>query len=211
MMNKLINIIMFNTPSAIPNLNPDQIKLIETSLGMKLDWEAGITKSYLDSTSDIFAPTDLLDYIYAVLHTPQYRDKYKEFLKIDFPRVPFDVTPEVFWQLVRIGRQLRKLHLVEDQALDFGYIGYPIAGENIVDKLNYVDDKVYINVSQYFDGVSAKAWEFYIGGYQPAQKWLKDRKALTLSYDDITYYQKLVASLDATIAMMQELEELNWL
>jgi predicted helicase len=202
---------MFNTPTAIPNLNPDQIKLIETSLGMKLDWEAEITKSYLDIQGDIFSPTDVLDYIYAVLHTPQYRDKYKEFLKIDFPRVPFDVTPEVFWQLVRIGRQLRKLHLVGDQALDFGYIGYPIAGENIVDKLNYVDDKVYINVSQYFDGVSAKAWEFYIGGYQPTQKWLKDRKGLTLSYDDIMYYQRLVASLDATIVLMQELEELNWL
>jgi Type ISP C-terminal specificity domain len=231
---------MFNTPTVIPNLNPDQIKLIETSLGMKLDWDAEIGKSYLIppklcsnpsggvisllaippskevSRSDggidwgiVFSPTDLLDYIYAVLHTPQYRDKYKEFLKIDFPRVPFDVLPEVFWKLVNIGGQLRKLHLVEDESLDSSYIGYPIAGNNIVEKVNYTENKVYINSLQYFDGVSPISWEFYIGGYQPAQKWLKDRKGLTLSYDDIGYYQKLVASLDKTDELMKELAEIS--
>lgn len=200
---------MFNTPTAIPNLNLEQVKLIETSLGMKLDWEAEITKSYLDIHGDIFSPTDLLDYIYAVLHTPQYRDKYKEFLKIDFPRVPFDVLPEVFWKLVRIGGQLRKLHLVEDDSLDISKIGYPIAGNNVVEKVSYTENKVYINSSQYFDGVSPISWEFYIGGYQPAQKWLKDRKKLTLSYDDIGYYQKLVASLDKTDELMKELVEIS--
>lgn len=200
---------MFNTPTAIPNLNLEQVKLIETSLGMKLDWEAEITKSYLDIHGEIFSPTDLLDYIYAVLHTPQYRDKYKEFLKIDFPRVPFDVLPEVFWKLVRIGGQLRKLHLVEDDSLDISKIGYPIAGNNVVEKVSYTENKVYINSSQYFDGVSPISWEFYIGGYQPAQKWLKDRKRLTLSYDDIGYYQKLVASLDKTDELMKELVEIS--
>jgi predicted helicase len=200
---------MFDTPTAIPNLNPDQVKLIETSLGMKLDWEAPITQSYLDLAAETFSPTDLMDYIYAVLHTPQYRDKYKEFLKIDFPRVPFDVLPEVFWKLVRIGGQLRKLHLVEGESLDFSYIGYPMVGSNIMDKVNYTDGKVFINSSQYFDGVSPISWEFYIGGYQPAQKWLKDRKGVTLSYEDISYYQKLVSSLDRTNVLMKELERIS--
>lgn len=202
---------MFNTPSAIPNLNPEQIKLIQTSLGMKLDWEAPITQSYLVESELTFSPTDLFDYIYAVLHTPQYRSKYKEFLKIDFPRVPFDVAPEIFWQLVGIGRQLRKLHLVEDETLDSSKIGYPIDGNNIVEKVSFVDGKVFINATQYFEGVSVIAWEFYIGGYQPAQKWLKDRKDLILTYEDIAYYQKLVASLERTDVLMQELKRLNWL
>jgi Type ISP C-terminal specificity domain len=233
---------MFNTPTAIPNLNPEQIKFIESSLGMKLDWEADITKSYLDIQGYIFSPTDLLDYIYAVLHTPQYRDKYKEFLKIDFPRVPFDVTPEKFWKLVKIGGQLRKLHLLEDETLDNSKIGYPIAGDNVVEKVSFefnnsplegwqsqtdgvepnlitkstlslpikkenITGKVFINSSQYFDGVSVIAWEFYIGGYQPAQKWLKDRKDNVLTFEDIAHYQKLVASLDQTSILMQELEK----
>lgn len=211
---------MFNIPTAIPNLNPDQIKLIESQLNMKLDWEAPINVSLRPSKASLtqneagierFTPTDLLDYIYAVLHTPQYRTRYKEFLKIDFPRVPFDVSQDVFWQLVELGGELRKLHLLEIDDLDISKIGYPCAGDNVVQKLKYADSKVWINDIQYFEGVSVVAWEFYIGGYQPAQKWLKDRKNLVLTYDDILHYQKIVASLEQTEACMQELENMNWL
>jgi predicted helicase len=119
-----------------------------------------------------FAPIDLLDYIYAVLHSPTYRDTYKEFLKTDFPRVPYP-DPHTFWPLVKLGGELRQLHLLDSPAVNNPITTYPMDGDNTVTrKINqhdYIDGKVWINDQQYFDSVPKIAWEFYIGGYQPAQ------------------------------------------
>ena len=164
-----------------------------------------------------FAPIDLLDYIYAVLHSPSYRETYKEFLKIDFPRVPYPKDVATFWQLVALGGELRKTHLLEASAskhlpligLQADAIKYPISGNNVVDKLKFEAGRVYINETQYFDGVPALAWHFYIGGYQPAQKWLKDRKGRALSYEDIAHYQKIIAALTNTHALMQAIDKIN--
>jgi predicted helicase len=191
-----------NNPT--PNFNPELIKQIESETGLKLDWEATIEQSNLTEKGTIFTPVDLLDYIYAVLHSPQYREKYKEFLKIDFPRVPFNVTKERFWELVDFGSKLRKLHLME--ASFENTITYPIEGDNIVTKPRFVDGKVYINDSQYFGNVSEIAWNFYIGGYQPAQKWLKDRKDRELSFEDIIHYQKIVTTLFETETLMNHID-----
>ncbi len=154
-------------------------------------------------TSD-YEPEDILDYIYAVLHSPSYREKYKEFLKTDFPRVPAPSQVE-FDRLVPLGRKLRELHLMKSPSLHDYDTTFPEAGDNVVEKLKYEDKKVYINDTQYFGNVPELAWNFYIGGYQPAQKWLKDRKGRELSYEDIDHYQKITKILVETDRIMQEI------
>ncbi len=148
----------------------------------------------------------VFDYIYGVLHCPAYRATYAEFLKIDFPRVPFPPSPEVFASISEKGEALRRLHLMEDAAI--GPAPYPFHGDgnSEVDKPRYENGQVWINADQYFDGVPAAAWEFHIGGYQPAQKWLKDRKGRALSWDDVRHYQRIIKILTETGRIMAEIE-----
>lgn len=153
-------------------------------------------------------PENVLDYIYAVLHSPSYREKYKEFLKIDFPRVPYPKNEKQFFALAKLGEELRHLHLLESPKVEKFITTYPEAGENLVEKVVYKDGKVYINASQYFGGVPEAAWNFYIGGYQPAQKWLKDRKGRKLSNADIEHYQKIVVALAETDKLMKKIDEI---
>ncbi|PRY08381.1 N-6 DNA methylase [Pontibacter ummariensis] len=165
-----------------------------------------------DDFKDTFAPLDLLDYIYAVLHAPSYRSKYKEFLKIDFPRIPYPTSAEQFWQLVALGGELRQLHLLEHPALKKLITRYPESGSNAVEKPRFEPapdgdkGRVYISNSQYFDGVPKVAWEFYIGGYQPAQKWLKDRKGRELQIEDVMHYQRMIVALSKTAELMQTID-----
>jgi predicted helicase len=153
-----------------------------------------------------FAPIDLFDYIYAVLHSPAYREKYKEFLKIDFPRVPYPENVNQFWALVALGGKLRLLHLLEGVEPQPCMADYPVVGSNEVEKTQYIDEKVYINKTQYFAHVPPEAWNFYIGGYQPAQKWLKDRKGRKLEDEDIRHYQRVVRVLKETGEVMREVD-----
>ncbi|KPL68312.1 DNA methyltransferase [Erythrobacter sp. SG61-1L] len=148
----------------------------------------------------------VFDYIYGVLHCPAYRATYAEFLKIDFPRIPFPPSPEVFRAVSEKGEQLRRLHLMEDAAI--GDTPYPFEGDGSgeVEKPAFAEGKVWINSHQYFGHVPAIAWEFHIGGYQPAQKWLKDRKGRTLGWDDIRHYQKIIKILTETDRIMKEIE-----
>ena len=172
-----------------------------------------------EDTPGTFAPIDLLDYIYAVLHSPAYREKYKEFLKIDFPRVPYPSDTENFWQLVQLGGELRQIHLLESDVVEKRITGYDIDGDNVVGKIYYEEGRVYINYDkasplgieglQYFSGVPEIAWNFYIGGYQPAQKWLKDRKGRELSYEDIFHYQKIIVALTETARIMGEIDAIG--
>lgn len=83
---------------------------------------------------------------------------------------------------------------------------YPIDGDNIVSKPIFTDGKVYINEDQYFDNVPEIAWNFFIGGYQPAQKWLKDRRGKELSFEDILHYQKIIVILTETHRIMKEID-----
>lgn len=185
-----------------PNLNPEIVKQISEKMGLNFTTE----KEAADST---FAPIDILDYIYAVLYSPNYREKYKEFLKVDFPRVPYPTNKDTFWQLVKLGGQLRQIHLLESPSLEQYITQYPIDGDNIVGKPQYKDGKVYINDAQYFDNVPQVVWEFFIGGYQPAQKWLKDRKDRKLAFDDILHYQKIIVALSKTDALMKEIDKIE--
>ena len=193
-----------------------------------------------DLTPHCSTPLQIFDYIYGVLHTPSYRERYKEFLKIDFPRIPYPQNAEEFNRIVAIGEKLRKLHLMQEIPQPLTVV-FNTPGDNVVAEVRYVVDpigmeslqgdsgvknpkrtsldpsvatlhqdifvngKVFINKSQCFENVPELAWNFYIGGYQPAQKWLKDRKNRILTYDDIEHYRKIIAILIETHNLMQEL------
>ena len=147
----------------------------------------------------------IFDYIYAVLHSPSYRKKYKEFLKIDFPRVPVPKDDAEFIKFKQFGTKLRQLHLMQDSSLEDYITTYPEPGDDVVDKLKFEGGKVWINSEQYFGGVPEVAWNFYIGGYQPAQKWLKDRKGRKLSSEDLDHYQKIIKILVETDKLMTQI------
>ena len=155
------------------------------------------------------APEDIFDYLYAVLHSPSYREKYKEFLKIDFPCVPYPKDKKQFEGLVALGRELREIHLLESPKVNELITTYPVSGSDIVEKISYKNDCVYINSEQYFGNVPEVAWNLHIGGYQPAQKWLKDRKGRALSNGDIEYYQKIIVALVETDRIMKKINEVT--
>jgi len=154
-----------------------------------------------------YEPEDILDYIYAVLSSPSFRKKYKDFLKTDFPRIPQPKDNTSFQKLVALGCELREIHLLEAPSVSKFITTYSESGSDIVDKLIYKDNKVYINDTQYFGNVSELAWNFYIGGFQPAQKWLKDRKGRELTNEDIEHYQKIIVSLCETSRIMKQIDE----
>ncbi len=190
-----------------PNLAPDVVQTIATGLGLRFTPEK-------EDDNKTFAPIDLLDYIYAVLHSPAYRERYKEFLKIDFPRVPYPADKKSFRNLAQLGGELRTLHLLESPTLNTLITGYPEVGDNTIAKPEYeITDtkkrlgKVSINKKQYFKDVPEIAWNFHIGGYQPAQKWLKDRKGRKLDHNDITHYQKIIVALTETDRLMGKVDE----
>ena len=185
------------TTERTPNLNLEIVNQIAENLGLTFTNEK-------ETTENTFAPIDILDYIYAVLHSPTYRETYKEFLKIDFPRVPYPKNKDTFWKLVKLGGELRSIHLLESPVVENFITQYPIDGDNVVDNPTYKDNKVYINKTQYFNNVPQVAWEFYIGGYQPAQKWLKDRRGRKLDFEDILHYQKIIVALVETDRLMRE-------
>ena len=165
---------------------------------------------------DVYEKTEhtekLFDYIYAVLHSRTYREKYKEFLKIDFPRIPYPKNVEQFENLAKYGYQLRKLHLMEDVIVPNEMANFTEQGSNEIENSfteksgDFRDNKVYINDKQFFDNVPEIAWNFYIGGYKPAQKWLKDRKGRTLNYEEIQHYRKIIAVLAETERIMGKIE-----
>ena len=197
-----------------PNLNQEIVKKIAGRIGLSFTNEK-------EDKNNTFAPIDILNYIYAVLHSPTYRKKYKEFLKIDFPRVPYPKDKQIFLKLVKLGEKLRKIHLLECKAVENYITSYPIDGNNlitrkitkkdyeIINKKNSLG-RIWINDKQYFDKVPIVAWEFYIGGYQPAQKWLKDRTGRILNYEDILHYQKIVVALTETSKIMKEIDLIDF-
>lgn len=154
-------------------------------------------------------PQELFDYIYAVLHSPKYRETYKELLKIDFPRVPYPNDPNKYHLLASKGAELRMLHCMEEMSAWPNIVTFPIAGNNLIEKPSYADGKVTINSTQYFGGVSERAWNFFIGGYQPAQKWLKDRKSQTIDYQEILHYGHIIYALEQTDRIMKEIDEIG--
>tara|TARA_R110000803_G_scaffold7493_6_gene24126 strand:- start:264 stop:3458 length:3195 start_codon:yes stop_codon:yes gene_type:complete len=196
-----------------PNLNEKTVDIIADKLGLVFTNEKEITEN-------TFSPIDILDYTYAVLHSPIYREKYNAFLKTGFPKVPYPKDQTTFWQLVKLGKEIREIHLLESETVENYITSYPETGDNVITRkltktnigyepITDTTGKVWINDIQYFNNVPLVAWEFYIGGYQPAQKWLKDRKDRELSFEDILHYQKIIVALTETHRIMQEIDTIK--
>jgi predicted helicase len=207
---------LFANQERVPNLKMEIVDKIGEAIGRRFEASAQPSKGLKPLEGLItFTPEDVLDYIYAVLHTPTYRDTYKEFLKIDFPRVPYPKNASEWDNKVEKGKILRDLHLLESEEVDNYITTFPNDGDNIVGKPRFEvsslwEDgrragKVWLNVTQYFDGVPEDVWNFYIGGYQPAQKWLKDRVGRKLGYEEVLHYQKMVCALAGTVRVMGEM------
>ena len=189
----------------IVNFNKDLYERIAKGLNYLPCYDDNILVDPTSEYNGVLYPQDLFDYIYAVLHSPSYRERYKEFLKIDFPHIPYPTNWEKFRDLVEKGEELRHLHLMEDLPPQTG-VSFPKVGTLQVDCYRWKDNRVYINSEQYFEGVPESAWSFYIGGYQPAQKWLKDRKGMTLSFEDVKHYQHIIYVLQQTEQIMKEID-----
>lgn len=176
--------------SKVPNFNKE--------IWQKINEAAGETK-----------PEDILDYIYAILHSQKYRAMYNEFLKTDFPRVLYPKSKQEFWNLVPLGAKLRELHMLEATELQSFNLGITFTGEGSREVVKPVwsdGNRVYINDVQYFEGITKEVFDFYVGGYQPAQKWLKDRKGRTLTAEDIIHYKKMCVAMSKTIDVMKEID-----
>ena len=192
----------------VVNFNKELYDRIAQGLNYLPCYDDNILVDPISDYNGVLYPQDLFDYIYAVLHSPSYRERYKEFLKIDFPRIPYPTDWEKFRDLAELGEELRQLHLMEDMPSKTG-ITFPVAGSLQVDCYRWQENRVYINAEQYFDGVpESSAWQFFIGGYQPAQKWLKDRKGLTLSFDDVKHYGCIIYVLQQTERLMKEIDSI---
>ena len=152
-------------------------------------------------------PEEIFYYIYAVLYSKIYRTKYAEFLKIDFPRIPFTQNYKLFIQLGKLGKQLADLHLLKSKDLDKTISKFQGESNNKVEKPKYENEKVWINKEQYFDGIKENVWQYQIGGYQVCEKWLKDRKERALTLDEIKTYCIIVTSLSKTILLQNEIDK----
>ncbi len=201
----------------VPNLDVDFVSQVEERLGLEFQ-----TSGQGDLKSR-FGPEDVLHYVYAILHSPNYRERYAEFLRIDFPRIPVTSDLELFRKLCAVGEELVALHLLEGASLSERITHYPISGDDLVargfpkyfapDDLDLesggtlTEGRVYINSGQYFDGVPADVWSFHIGGYQPCRKYIKTRVGRHLSYDEKTQYIGMVTALSNTIRFMDDIDQ----
>ena len=155
-------------------------------------------------------PEDIFYYIYAVLYSNIYRTEYAEFLKTDFPRVPFTKDKHLFHKLRECGKLLVDLHLMQSPMLDLPIAKFQGTGDKRIEKIKY-DKKlscVYINKHQYFEGIQENIWQYRIGGYQVLSKWLKDRKGKVLSLDDVKHYCKITTAIQSTISIQKNIDEI---
>jgi hypothetical protein len=184
-----------------PNLNPEVLMAIGQKLGLKPGGDFGLPKGV--------TPEDIFHYAYAVFHSPGYRARYAEFLKIDFPRLPLTSRLDLFRNLANLGAKVADLHLMDSLKLDKLLVTYTGPAKPEVEKITYIQGTVWLDRAQTigFEGVPEAVWEFHIGGYQVCDKWLKDRKGRTLSKDDIAHYNKIVVALSETIRLMKKIDE----
>ena len=169
----------------------------------------------LSEAERTFTPEDIFHYIYAVLYADTYREKYADFLKIDFPRIPFTVDFELFQTMAALGKRLVDLHLLRSEELDPLAARFQGQGNSRVARTKRQgfryepkEERVYINKTQYFEPVPLELWEYQIGGYQVLAKWLKDRRERRLTLAEIKTYCRVVTAIRRTIALQEEIDAL---
>ena len=189
-----------------PNLAPEFTDAVAEATGL------AFTPDGAGDLSASFGPEDAFHWCYAVLHSPEYRRRYADFLKADFPRVPLPANGALFAELAGLGARLAALHLLEAEGEAGTRPIFDVGGGNRVDRVRYTEPaadaggRVWINGTQHFEGVAPETWAFTIGGYRPAEKWLKDRKGRALDYDDIGRYQRICAALAETPRLMARID-----
>ena len=187
------------------NLKPQFVAAVTERLGLSF---IGDGKGDLTAT---FGPEDIFHYMYAIFHSPEYRRRYAELLKTDYPRLPLTSDRALFAQLCGLGERLVGLHLLKPTPMPTST--YPVSrldNTNPVTQPRYEPGDgghIHINDTQYFGNVPPDVWEFQIGGYQVAKKWLKDRKGRDLKPDDLKHYRQVLAALAATISTMVEVDD----
>lgn len=198
----------FNEEGRRPNLSKAFVAEMEAKLGLCFQTEGS---AFINGdTPDWFGPEDVFYYAYAVFHSPTYRERYAEFLKIDFPRLPLTSDLALFGELVKFGAELVSLHLMKSPTLSELKTTFDKAGDDEVarghPRYTQKGGRAYINKTQYFGGIPQDVWDFHIGGYQVLNKWLKDRRGRKLSLDEKEHYQKIVVALSETIRLMSEID-----
>jgi predicted helicase len=155
------------------------------------------------------SPEQIFHYIYALLYSNAYRKKYADFLKTDFPRVPFTKDHRLFCKLAEKGEELVELHLLKSKKLSKPIAKCEGPGELRVEKVTYDRNKarVHINPEKWFTGIPPEVWEYHIGGYQVAEKWLKDRKGRTLSSEEVSHYAKVITAVAETMTIQASLDD----
>jgi hypothetical protein len=187
----------------------------ERAMGMKR--RPNLSQPFLDDITKRLGytptPEAIFHYIYAIFHSPTYRTRYAEFLKIDFPRVPLTSDNNLFTQLATLGEQLVQLHLMKSPKLTQKKAQPKFidnGGDSMVDpgQPKFINGNVIINKKgDAFTQVPETTWNFHIGGYQVCHKWLKDRKGRQLSLEDIQHYQQVVVALGETIQVMEAIDQ----
>lgn len=202
-----------------PNINKEFYALLEHiySQQTRPTTPSGQTSKNSGQTDERTpTPEQILCYTYAVLYAPAYRQTYAEFLKSDFPRVPFTKDYELFKDLAELGEELTELHLMKSEKLNDPIAKFQGSGSNVIAKSKKVgrdyrpeEERVYINEDgQYFEGIPEEVWEYQVGGYQVLDKWLYDRRERKLSNEEIQHYCKVATALAHTIELQKEIDEL---
>ncbi|MYB96500.1 N-6 DNA methylase [Candidatus Poribacteria bacterium] len=159
------------------------------------------------------SPEEILAYIYAVLYSPTYRERYYDFLRYDFPRIPLPQDIAQFRTLATLGQRLMDSHLLEDVPRPEGTPAshrFEGEGDGVVGRIRYLDGQVWINPTQHFTDVSEEVWEYEIGAYQVCEKWLKDRRGEVLRHEDVRRYRAILVAVAETLSVMGEIDLVLW-
>ncbi|MEO7315828.1 MAG: type ISP restriction/modification enzyme [Ginsengibacter sp.] len=229
------------------NLNPEIVKQIAQKLFLHFDNEkeytnqnnnspvcyansAEVSEDFkIDAFPQSFAPINIFDYVYAVLNSGKYTQKNKDQLKKDFPIIPLPKNQIIFWKLITLGKELRKLHSLEGSEVEKYITQFPVEGKNKVNKIRFEENyahidgdtiiqmtpsyergRVYINDTQFFQMVPRPAWELTLGTLKPAKQWLKNKKDSILSAEEIMQYQKIIVALFETDRIRKEIDKLSF-
>ena len=159
------------------------------------------------------SPEEILAYIYAVLYSPTYRERYYEFLKYDFPRIPLPQNTDQFRTLATLGQRLIDAHLLKDRSRPEGTPAshrFEGEGDGIVGRVRYADGQIWINPDQYFTDVPEEVWKYEVGAYQVCEKWLKDRRGEALSHTEVRQYRAILVAVAETLTVMAEIDTILW-